>query len=63
VCLSHLLANDERMMAGVITAHVDAVRSDVNTGYRPGTTLTQTVMYHRLVAEQAARCHILPSVT
>ena len=50
------------MMAGVITAHVDAVRSDVNTGYRPGTTLTQTVMYHRLVAEQAARCHILPSV-
>ena len=62
VCLSHLLANDERMMAGVITAHVDAVRSDVNTGYRPGTTLTQTVMYHRLVAEQAARYHV-PSVT
>ena len=36
-----------------VTRHVDAVRTDVNNGYKPVTTLTQTVWYHRCQLEQA----------
>ena len=53
VCLSHLLSNDERLVAALVTRHVDAVRTDVNNGYKPVTTLTQTVWYHRCQLEQA----------
>ena len=38
VCLSHLLSNDERLVAALVTRHVDAVRTDVNNGYKPVTT-------------------------
>ena len=37
----------------IVTKHVNATRSDINNGYRARTTLTQTVWYHRGVAEQA----------
>ena len=41
------------MLQVIVTKHVNATRSDINNGYRARTTLTQTVWYHRGVAEQA----------
>ena len=40
-------------MQALVTRHLDAIRSDINNGYKPGVTLTQTVWYHRCVQEQA----------
>ena len=42
-------------MQRIVTAHLDAVRTDINNGYKPGVTLTQTLWYHRCVHEQADR--------
>ena len=46
VCLAHLLANDERMVQALVTRHLDAIRSDINNGYKPGVTLTPVSYTH-----------------
>ena len=53
VALSHLLANDERMLQPLVTRHVNAARCDNNNGYKAGVTLTQSCHYHREAHEQA----------
>ena len=54
VALSHLLANDERMLQPLVEMLLNAVRTDTNVGYKKGTTLTQAIWYHRAVHEQAS---------
>ena len=53
VCLSHLLSLDEGMLQALFNRHVNAIRTDINVGYRARATLTQIPFYHRGVAEQA----------
>ena len=56
VCLAHMLCLDEGMVQSLLNRHVNAIRTDINIGYRARATLTQIPFYHR---EQQSRRTLL----